>query len=173
MTAKKITKAPQRVKPCFRYAHPDKGDGALHWVPDDFPSFLDDKHRTLVDQLIMRLINARNDLDDPARGLEARALIDRIVQTMGDFDPPFDTRSARADRERARHERGDGQCACLWGIGRSRPQPFCESRNSRVLGGGGHPKGAALGERTAGRHLPSGRVVARYEATGSTDPRRP
>jgi hypothetical protein len=85
----------RRRKPCFRYANPDRGDGALHWVPDDFPSFLGDKHRTIVDQLIMRLIGARNDLDDPARAPEARSLIDRVVQAIADFDP---------DSTIARHE---------------------------------------------------------------------
>ncbi|HXN31050.1 MAG TPA: hypothetical protein VN894_04280, partial [Polyangiaceae bacterium] len=48
---------------------------------DDFSAVFGDKHLTLVDQLIMRLINARNDLDDPVRGLQARSLIDRIMQT--------------------------------------------------------------------------------------------
>ncbi len=78
---------PRQVKACFRFAHPEKGDGALHWVPDDFPAVFGDKHLTLVDNLIMRLITARNDLYDPARGPDARSLIDRIVQAIGAFDP--------------------------------------------------------------------------------------
>jgi hypothetical protein len=76
-------------------ANPEKRDGKKHWVPDNFPTLFGDKHLILVDGLIMRLISARNDLDDPAAGPKARFLIDRIVQAFGEFDP---------DSTLARHE---------------------------------------------------------------------
>jgi hypothetical protein len=77
----------RRVKPYFRFADPGRRDGALHWIPDNFPALLGDKHLTLADQLIMRLITARNDLEDPDRSSVARAMIDRVTQALHGFDP--------------------------------------------------------------------------------------
>jgi hypothetical protein len=77
----------RRGKPCFRLAHPEKKDGALHWVPDNFPAVFGSKHLALVDQLIMLLIKARNDLDDPERAALARDTIDRTMQALHDFHP--------------------------------------------------------------------------------------
>jgi hypothetical protein len=64
-------------------------------VPDDFPyvgppvaldfphgprPFLRDRHKALCDGMIMNLINARNDLEDPVRAPAARALIEKMLR---------------------------------------------------------------------------------------------
>jgi hypothetical protein len=85
-------------KACFRFADPEKRNGALHWVPDDFPYVgppaaadfphgvrplgLRDRHKALCDGLIMKLINARNDLAEPDRAPAARALIEKMVHAL-------------------------------------------------------------------------------------------
>ena len=54
----------------------------MHWLPDGFPAVFGDLHLTMVDGLIMRLITARGDLDDPERSARARRLIGTVVQAV-------------------------------------------------------------------------------------------
>lgn len=105
---------PRRRKACFRFARPVTQrdgkivslDGALHWVPDNFPAVFGAIHLRLVDNVIMQLIEARDDLDDPEVAPRARALIDLLVQAIGGFGDPGSTLR--------RHELTRTVCPAYW-----------------------------------------------------------
>jgi hypothetical protein len=87
------------IKSYFRLADPGNPDSSFHWIPDGFPTsqvgLAGDRHLSLCDGLIMTLIKARGDLEDPERAPAARALIEGFAQSVGRFDP----RSKEARRE--------------------------------------------------------------------------